>query len=61
MLKLKLQNFIYLMGRANSLEKTLMLGKRSQEKKGTTEGELFGWHHLPNGHFEQTQGDSVGQ
>ena len=38
-----------------------MLGKRSQEKKGTTEGEMFGWHHLPNGHFEQTQGDSVGQ
>ena len=27
MLKLKLQYFGYLMGRANSLEKTLMLGK----------------------------------
>ena len=27
MLKLKLQNFGHLMGRANSLEKTLMLGK----------------------------------
>ena len=26
-LKLKLQNFGHLMGRANSLEKTLMLGK----------------------------------
>ena len=41
MLKPKLQNFVYLMGRANSLEKTLMLGKRSQEKKGTTEGEML--------------------
>ena len=28
MLKLKLQYFGHLMGRANSLEKTLMLGKR---------------------------------
>ena len=27
MLKLKLQSFGYLMGRADSLEKTLMLGK----------------------------------
>ena len=27
MLKLKLQYFVHLMGRANSLEKTLMLGK----------------------------------
>ena len=34
---------------------------KSQEEKRTTEGEMFGWHHLPNKHFEQTQGDSVGQ
>ena len=33
LLKLKLQYFGHLMGRANSLEKTLMLGKRRQKKK----------------------------
>ena len=35
MLKLKLQYFDHLMGRANSLEKTLMLGKiESRRRKG---------------------------
>ena len=34
MLKLKLQHFGYLMGRANSLEKTLMLRKIEDESKG---------------------------
>ena len=38
MLKLKLQYFGHLMQRANSLEKTLMLG--GQEKKGMTEDEM---------------------
>ena len=33
-LKLKLQYFGHLMQRANSLEKTLMLGKTRQEEKG---------------------------
>ena len=33
MLKLKLQYFGHLMGRADSLEKTLMLGKRRQKIK----------------------------
>ena len=33
MLKLKLQYFVHLMGRANSLEKTLMLGKIEGGKK----------------------------
>ena len=42
MLKLKLQYFGHLMGRADSLEKTLMLGKI---EKGETEDEIFGWHH----------------
>ena len=38
MLKLKLQCFGQLMGRANSLEKTLMLGKiEGQEEKGVAE------------------------
>ena len=45
MLKLKLQYFGHLMQRADSLEKTLMLGKREQEEKGTTEDEMVGWHH----------------
>ena len=32
-----------------------------QEKKGTTEGEMVGWHHWLDGHeFEQAQGDSEG-
>ena len=51
MLKLKLQYFGHLMWRADSLEKTLMLGVvGGQEKKGTTEDEMVGWHHLLNGH-----------
>ena len=33
MLKLKLQYFGYLMGRANSLEKTLMLGKIEDKRR----------------------------
>ena len=32
------------------------------EEKGTTEGEMVGWHHQLNGHeFEQAPGDSEGQ
>ena len=51
MLKLKLQYFGYLMRRADSLEKTLMLGKiEGKEEKGTTEDEMVGWHHRLNGH-----------
>ena len=35
MLKLKLQYFVYLMGRVDSLEKTLMLGKtKSKRRRG---------------------------
>ena len=41
-LKLKLQYFGHLMRRANSLEKTLILGKTGQEEKGTTEDEMAG-------------------
>ena len=41
MLNLKLQYFGYLMGRANSLEKTLTAGKDwGQEEKGMTEDEM---------------------
>ena len=51
MLKLKLQYFGHLMRRVDSLEKTLMLGRDwGQEKKGTTEDEMAGWHHQLNGH-----------
>ena len=45
MLKLKLQYFGHLMRRVDSLEKTLMLGKIRQEKKGVTEDEMVKWHH----------------
>ena len=45
MLKLKLQYFGHLMRIADSLEKTLMLGKKGQEEKGTTEDEMAGLHH----------------
>ena len=62
-LTLKLQYFGHLMLRADSLEKTLMLGKiEGRRRRGTTEDEMVGWHHQLNGHeFEQTLGDSEGQ
>ena len=51
MLKLKLQYFGHLMRRADSFEKTLMLGRiEGQEEKGMTEDEMVGWHHKLNGH-----------
>ena len=45
MLKLKLQYFGHLMGRVDSLEKTLMLGQIWGQEKGTTEDEMAEWHH----------------
>ena len=46
MLKLKLQYFGYLMQRADSLEKTLMLGKtEGRRRRGMTEDEMVGWYH----------------
>ena len=62
-LMLKLQYFGHLMQRANSLEKTPMLGKDwGQEETGTTEEEMAGWHHWLSRHeSEQTLGDSEGQ
>ena len=50
MLKLKLQYFGHLMWRADSFEKTLMLGKIEGRRKGMTEDEMVGWHHRLNGH-----------
>ena len=51
MSKLKLQYFGHLMRRADSLERTLMLGGiGGQEEKGTTEDEMVGWHYRLDGH-----------
>ena len=45
MLKLKLQYFSHLMQRANSLEKTQMLGKiEGRRIRGATENEMVGWY-----------------
>ena len=61
MLKLKLQYSGQMMQKANSLEKTLMLGK-IEGRRRTTVDEMAGWHHGFNGHgFEQTLRDSEGQ
>ena len=66
-LMLNLQSFRHLMQRANLLEKTLMLGKiegggEEQQEKGTTQGEMVGWHLQLNGHeFEQAPGVGDGQ
>ena len=50
MLKLKLQYFGHLMRRFDSLEKTDAGRDWGQEEKGTTEDEMAGWHHQPDGH-----------
>ena len=50
MLKLKLQYFGHLMRRVDSLEKTDDGRDWGQEEKGTTEGEMAGWHHRLDGH-----------
>ena len=47
MLKLKLQYFGHLMGRADSLEKTLMLGKTEGGRR--REWQMAGRHHWRNG------------
>ena len=63
-LNLKLQYFGHLMQRADSLEKTLMLGNIEGRRRGRqkTEDEMVGWHHRLHGHeSEQTPGDSKGQ
>ena len=61
MLKLKLQYFGHLMGRADSLEKTPRLGKIESRRR--REGQkMVGWHHRLDGHeFEQAPGDGAGQ
>ena len=64
LLKLKLQYFGHLRQRANSLEKTLMLGKiEGKRRRGQQRiRQMVRQHHQFNGHeSEQTSGDSVGQ
>ena len=60
MLKLKLQYFGHLMERADSLEKTLMLGKsEGRRTRGMTEDEMVRWHHRLK--LEKSPGDGEGQ
>ena len=61
-LMLKLQYFGHLMQRADSLEKTLMLGKIEGRTRQQTMRQMVGRHHRLNGHeFKQTPGHSEGQ
>ena len=50
MLKLKLQYFGHLMRRADSFEKTLMLGKIEGGRRRGRQDEMVEWHHWLNGH-----------
>ena len=50
MLKLKLQYFVHLMRRADSLEKTLLLGGTGGRRRRGRQNEMVGWHHWLNGH-----------
>ena len=62
MLKQKLHYFAKLMGRAKSLEKTLMLGKTEGRRRRMTEAETAGWHHGLDGREpEWTPGVGNGQ
>ena len=50
MLKLKLQYFGHLMQRADSFEKTLILGKIEGKRIRGQQDEMVGWYHRVNGH-----------
>ena len=59
-LKLKLLYFGFLIGRANSLEKSLMLGEIEDKRRRGRQ--MVGWHHRLNEHeCEQILGDGEGQ
>ena len=49
-LKLKLQNFGHLMQRADSSEKTLMLGKIEGRRRREQQRMMVRWHHQLHGH-----------
>ena len=62
MLKLKLQSFGHLMRRADSLEKTLVLGKTEGRRRRGDRGQDAEWHCQFNGReSEQAPGDGEGQ
>ena len=50
MLKLKLQYFGHLLRRADSFEKTLILGKIEGRRRRGRQDEMVGWHHRFSGH-----------
>ena len=59
-LKLKLQFFVHLMWKTDSLEKTLMLRKIESRQRNVDE--MVWWHHRFDGHeFDQAPGVSDGQ
>ena len=61
-LKLKLQYFGHLMRRADSFDKTLMLGKIEGRRRRAWQDEMIGWHHGLDGHgFGWTPGVGDGQ
>ena len=44
------------------MEKTLLLGKIEARRRGTTQGEIGGWHHgLSRHEFKQAAKDGEGQ
>ena len=62
MLKLRLQYFGHLIGRADSFEKIPMLGMIEGRRRRGTEDEMVGWHHRLDGHgFGWTPGVCGGQ
>ena len=62
MLKLNLRCFGHLDVKSWLIGKDADAGKDwGQEKKGTTEDEIVGWHHWLNDEFEQILTDREGQ
>ena len=62
MLKLKFQYSGHLMGRTDSLKRTLMLGKIEGRKRRGWQRMMVGWHHWLSGYeFGQAPGDGEGQ
>ena len=62
MLRLKLQSFVHLMQRTDSLEKSLMLGKIEGGRRRGWQDEMVGWLQQLDGHeSEKALGIGVGQ
>ena len=54
--EISVSSFGHLMQRADSLKKTLMLGKiEARKEKGATEDEMAGWYHRPTDMFRSVQ------